>query len=167
MNREEFLQGLTKALTGEVPPEIVRENLRYYEEYIRAELKKGRSENEIMEELGSPRLIARTIIDTTPGGGGGVYEEERFDGHADQGRSDSGVFSGAGRMDRGYQQSGGIHYYDLNKWYWKLLGLMIVIVTITLVLMVIGGILSLVIPLLPVIAFAVLIMWLLRGGFGQ
>ena len=56
MNREEFLQGLTKALTGEVPPEIVRENLRYYEEYIRAEMKKGRSENEIMEELGSPQI---------------------------------------------------------------------------------------------------------------
>lgn len=167
MNREEFLQGLTKALTGEVPPETVRENLRYYEEYIRAEMEKGRSENEIMEELGSPRLIARTIIDTTPGGGGGVYEEERFGSHTDQSRSASGVFSESGRRDGRYQQSGGIHYYDLNKWYWKLLGLFVVIVTITLVLMVIGGILSLVIPLLPVIGLAVLFMWLLRGGFGQ
>ena len=35
MNREEFLQGLRSALSGEVPPEVVRDNLQYYQEYIR------------------------------------------------------------------------------------------------------------------------------------
>ena len=75
MNKDEFIQGLREALSGEVPPAVMRENQRYYENYIRTEMEKGRTESEIMEELGSPRLIARTIIDTTPGAGEGAYEE--------------------------------------------------------------------------------------------
>lgn len=154
MKKDEFLQGLTEALTNEVPPETVRENLRYYEDYIRGEMGKGRPESEIMEELGSPRLIARTIIDTTPGAGSYIDRDNDSESFTDSGRGES------------YQQGGGIRYYDLNKWYWKLLGLVMVIVVITLVLMVVGGILSLVIPMLPVIGMVILIMWFVRGGSG-
>ena len=64
MNREEFLRGLENALSGNVPPSVVRDNLRYYDDYIRSERQKGRSEADIMDELGDPRLIARTILDT-------------------------------------------------------------------------------------------------------
>lgn len=62
MNREEFLRGLENALSGNVPPSVVRDNLRYYDDYIRSERQKGRSESDIMDELGDPRLIARTIL---------------------------------------------------------------------------------------------------------
>ena len=75
MNREEFLRGLENALSGNVPPSVVRVNLRYYDDYIRSERQKGRSESDIMDELGDPRLIARTILDTTPGAAEGEYEE--------------------------------------------------------------------------------------------
>ncbi len=75
MNREEFLRGLENALSGNVPPSVVRDNLRYYDDYIRSERQKGRSESDIMDELGDPRLIARTILDTTPGAAEGEYEE--------------------------------------------------------------------------------------------
>lgn len=155
MKKEEFLQGLTVALTNEVPPEIVRENLRYYEDYIREEMGKGRSENEIMEELGSPRLIARTIIDTTPGSGS----------YIDRDNAAAGGFTGTDSRES-YQQSGSVRHYDLNKWYWKLLALVILIAVITLILMIVGGILSLVIPMLPVIGMVLLIMWFVRGGSG-
>ena len=77
MNKTEFLQGLQSALSGNVPPETVRENLRYYSDYIRSEVQKGRSERDVMEELGDPRLIARTIMDATPGAGEGMFEEYR------------------------------------------------------------------------------------------
>lgn len=161
MNREEFLQGLQKALSGQIPPSAVQENLRYYDDYIRTEVRKGRTESEVMEELGDPRLIARTIVDTTPGAGDGAFEEYRS--------------FGAGASGDGYQQytreeeredaagRGSIRYYDLNKWYWKLLGIVLVIAVVTLVIAVIGGILTLVIPMLPAISLAVLIMWFLRG----
>ncbi len=152
MNKDEFMQGLGEALSGEVPQAVKRENLRYYEDYIRTELNKGRTEGEIMEELGSPRLIARTIIDTTPGAGEGAYED----------------YGGENRQSQSGSQSpgGSFRYYDLNKWYWKLLGLFAVIVVLAVVLMVVGGILSLVIPLLPAIGLVILVMWFVRGSSG-
>jgi uncharacterized membrane protein len=39
--------------------------LRYYENYIIEESRKGRTEAQVIEDLGNPRLIAKTIIDTT------------------------------------------------------------------------------------------------------
>ena len=41
MKKEEFLQGLGEALAGEMPTETVKENLRYYEDYIRTEQGRG------------------------------------------------------------------------------------------------------------------------------
>ena len=127
MNREEFLRGLENALSGNVPPSVVRDNLRYYDDYIRSERQKGRSESDIMDELGDPRLQAQY-----------------------------GNYGGTGN----------IHYYNLNKWYWKLLAVVVVILFFTLVLTIIGGILTLMIPLLPVIGIVILVMWLVRGPRG-
>lgn len=155
MNRGEFLQGLQNALSGEVPSAVVDENLRYYEDYIRTEIQNGREEGDVMEELGDPRLIARTIIDTTPGGGSGSYEPYG-----------SGSY-GKGQQERRQQASGegqpNIHYYDMSKWYWKLLGILLVVGIVVLVVTVVGGLLSLVIPMLPVIGLILVIMWFVQG----
>ena len=63
MRKEEFMDGLKNALTGEVSQTVLMENLNYYEDYIIIEIRKGRKEEEVLEELGNPRLIAKTIID--------------------------------------------------------------------------------------------------------
>lgn len=63
MTQTEFLDTLRRALNGKADPGVVSENLSYYRSYISDELRKGRSETEILEELGDPRLIARTILD--------------------------------------------------------------------------------------------------------
>ena len=76
MNKEDFLRGLQNALSGEVPPMVVRDNLRYYDDYIRTEIQKGRGEDQVMEELGDPRPIARTIIDR--GSGRMLYAKSGF-----------------------------------------------------------------------------------------
>ena len=68
MTAEIFLTELREALDGSVSPAFINENIRYYEEYIDTEKRKGRSEEEVMEELGEPRLIAKTIIDTAETG---------------------------------------------------------------------------------------------------
>lgn len=64
MDRNEFVSTLRAALTGEVSPAVVEDNVRYYQNYISQEIASGKSEKEVLEELGDPRLIARTIIDT-------------------------------------------------------------------------------------------------------
>ena len=163
MSREEFLRGLENALSGNVPPAVVRDNLRYYDDYIRSERQNGRSEAEIMEELGDPRLIARTIMDTTPEAAEGEYEEYHpFGSYAGNGSRNSQTqeTESAGTGNFG---SGSIHYYNLNKWYWKLLAVVIVIAFFTLVVTIVGGLLTLVIPLLPVIGIIILVMWFVQG----
>lgn len=167
MNREEFLQKLQEALSGEVPPETVHENLQYYSGYIRDERRKGRSEEEIMGELGDPRMIARTIIDTTPGGGSG-FEEYRggFGGFASDEYSsgERGSFRGYDNAEhRREQQMGGYHVYDLNKWYYKVLAVAALIAVFTVVIAIVSGILSLLVPLLPVIIAVMVITWFIRG----
>lgn len=64
MTREQFLQELRIALQGRIPQAQVNENLTYYENYIMEESRKGRTEEEVIEALGSPRLIAKTIIES-------------------------------------------------------------------------------------------------------
>lgn len=77
MDRQEFLNTLRQALAGEVSTEIVNENMDYYNEYIVTEVRKGRTESDVMQSLGDPRLIAKTIIDTQGGEANAsyVYEE--------------------------------------------------------------------------------------------
>ena len=58
MSREEFLTELRKALQGRVSQQAVNDNLRYYEEYILTESHKGKTEAEVIAELGNPRLLA-------------------------------------------------------------------------------------------------------------
>lgn len=80
MTKFEFTENLRKALSGRVNYNVVNDNVAYYENYIDTEVRKGRSEQEILEELGDPRLIAKTIIEAEKAGGTApdrVSEEER------------------------------------------------------------------------------------------
>jgi len=65
MTRQEFLQELQFALQGQLSQTAVNENIRYYDNYIIEEMQRGSSEEEVIERLGNPRLIAKTLIDTT------------------------------------------------------------------------------------------------------
>ena len=67
MNKQEFVDRLRMALNGRVSPGLVMDNVNYYEDYINTEIRKGRTEEEVLESLGDPRLIARTIIQTNGG----------------------------------------------------------------------------------------------------
>ena len=86
MDKNEFLDKLRLSLNGKIAPETVNSTLNYYDEYIRTEMQEGRTETEVMEALGDPRLIARTIAETKGGqlnsqSAGTVDEpEQRFHG---------------------------------------------------------------------------------------
>ena len=61
MDKKEFLEGLRRALVGEVSPKVVEDNIRYYDQYISSN--SSEDEERILQELGNPRLIAKTIIE--------------------------------------------------------------------------------------------------------
>lgn len=65
MTKREFLDRLKETLEGEVSPSEINNQLRYYEGYFIEQENSGKKEEEILQELGDPRLIARTIIEMT------------------------------------------------------------------------------------------------------
>ena len=52
MTKDQFLSSLNEALSGNISPSLINENIRYYEEYIETEKRKGHTEEEVLDELG-------------------------------------------------------------------------------------------------------------------
>ena len=64
MNKKEFLDILYEQLSGQMPEGNVAAHVQYYRNYIEDAVTQGRTEAEVLNELGDPRLIARTLLDT-------------------------------------------------------------------------------------------------------
>lgn len=84
MTKQEFLEGLRERLLEEGADVLVPENLNFYDSYIEEEKQKGRTEEDVLAELGNPVLIARSIleaagyeVDGIPDGGPGRYDNAR------------------------------------------------------------------------------------------
>jgi len=65
MNREEFLRQFREALEGKVSERVITENAAYYRDYINHQVNSGRSEGDVLRELGDPRLLAKTIEESS------------------------------------------------------------------------------------------------------
>lgn len=65
MTKEEFIKELRESLYTEIPSIEIENNVRYYNEYIDNQTSSGKTMDQVMEKLGDPRLIARTIIETS------------------------------------------------------------------------------------------------------
>lgn len=173
MRKSEFLKELEAALNGEIPAAAVSENLRYYDNYISQETAKGRSEAEVIEEIGSPRLIAKTIIDSSEAAGS--REGQGGYGYSSQGGFD-GDFGGSGEYGSGYgagydtnygeqrENRSGFHYVNLNKWYWKFLVIGILVLVLFTILSIVGGIFALLFRYATPILIILLIWSLIRNS---
>ena len=64
MTRQEFTDRLAARLAESLPPSAVRSQVRYYEGYIDAEIRNGKTEEEATAGLGDPVLIARSILES-------------------------------------------------------------------------------------------------------
>lgn len=148
MTKQEFLQKLRLALSGRVNSDIVADNIMYYEDYINTEIRKGKSEEDVLEALGDPRLIARTIVETNPSQTGGKYS-----GYADEEQG-----------SRGREQYGtpfGFKFSRLPLWVWLVLVIIVAVLVISAVL----SILSMVLPVLLPILVILFLVKLFRDGF--
>lgn len=65
MDRTEFIDKLQRALAGGVNSSRVAENVQYYREYIDVEIRKGRSEAEVLDSLGDPGFWRRALLRRT------------------------------------------------------------------------------------------------------
>ncbi len=144
MTREEFIDTLGDSLQGQVPAGTISSNLRYYRDYISEEMAKGRSEAEVLDGLGDPRLIARTIINAAEAGEG--QQENSYEQNP-------------------YQQDTGDSWASKKSFSvssWKLIFILVLIVVLIVIL--VSGMISLVVRILlsPVFWAAVLIYLVIR-----
>ncbi len=92
MNKQEFLDQLRVALAGQLPNYTVDEHIRYYQDYIEMEIRMNKDESQVLSELGSPRLLAKSIIDASKREGRSEASEfvEGDDRHTDEQKA--GIF---------------------------------------------------------------------------
>ena len=62
MEKMEFLNVLRIHIQGVDDIAFVNDTMNYYENYIETEIRKGKSEEEVINKLGDPRLIAKSIL---------------------------------------------------------------------------------------------------------
>jgi uncharacterized membrane protein len=80
MNCEEFLGLFREALDGKVPEHIIQDNINYYRSYIQGEVRGGKDEASVISSLGDPRLLAKTVEESTKFAQGGGEGYAEYDG---------------------------------------------------------------------------------------
>lgn len=164
MKKQEFLNILRSALSDSIPSNAIQYHIEYYNDYITSEVRMGKSEEEVIESLGNPRLIAKTISSAKDYNHTSQNEHKENYQYDNEAKQNQDAFRKKGfTMD--YNNEGGIDYkygrLKLNSWYGKLIGIVIAIILCIFVFLVLGGLtfvfMKLLIPLLIVIVIVALI----------
>ena len=148
MSRREFLEVLRGQLSGQMAQGRAAAHVRYYEDYIQSQVRNGRSESDVLAELGDPRLIAKTLIDTDDSTD--VYDESGYseESNGADDYADNGTESSAEKV-RSFK-------LDLSTWYGKA----IVIAIVALIVILLTTVLVAVAPFLIIFGIVLyLISW--------
>ena len=135
MTKREFLETLNFCLTGKISSSLLQENMSYYSEYIDSQMNLGYSEEAVMESLGDPRLIARTIVQTN-----GVENVEE----ASYRESSSGAETEPGNE---------LKVRTIPSWLWTVIVIAIILCVISLIFSVVSFLLPILLPVLVVMFF--------------
>ena len=150
MTRYEFINGLKAALENELNTNKVLENVNYYNDYIDSEIKNGRSESDVIAELGDPWAIAKTIIDSEDTGSAN-YEEYSY------------ISPDQNSYERSSSNGSKVHVFGLDRWWKKLLLILGIIGVIMIVFSIITGLISLIAPfIVPIIIISFVLKLLKR-----
>jgi uncharacterized membrane protein len=144
MTKNEFLDGLRIALTGEIPNEDIESNIAFYDDYIKTK-SSNNIESEVIEQLGDPRLIAKTIIETYQISHGPMYGHTRNERYQEAESSSNYSYSNDYdfKGDNNYDNTANdrSRRFNLNlTWYQKLI-MIIIAVVLLFVIIIVGGIL--------------------------
>lgn len=142
MSRNDFLAKLKEALEMDLSSRKVEEQVAFYRQYINEEIGKGRTEAEVLEELGDPWVIARNILNTEEMEESSeyIYEEPN---HA-------------------YEKNDALHndvrVFQIDSWWKKALIIIAVLGILCLVFSIVTGIIRLIVPIaIPVIVIILLV----------
>ena len=148
MTKTEFLDILRNSLSSDK----VNENINYYDDYIEQSVAKGKSYDEVFNELGDPRLIAKTIIDTYKMSDEYQYQQasqdRNYENNPYHNNDYRDTYSGGEHKNKGFN----INIDSSMPWYLKLLGILLIILAIV-VIVALGGVaihlfFSIIVPIL-------------------
>ena len=114
MTKAEFLERLRRALNGNMSAAAVEDNIQFYDSYFSGQMAQGRSEADVLNELGDPRILARSLIDAAERAGDARAHEAnetqyRTNGYPSAGNGASGAQgwngSAAGRNASSYSRT--------------------------------------------------------------
>lgn len=174
MTKQEFLDELRQTLSGEVSSEAIMDSYRYYSTYIEDEMRSGKSEEQVIEELGKPSLIARSIIAAQTGAreADEIYTE---DGKTKRVKNNpfaqGGMFGAKSEGEKAQEQAEKERkkqekkpfVFDFNAWYAKVLYVLLFILLILIILGLIKVgfwvVIHLGIPILLILGIVYLVMY--------
>lgn len=147
MSKKEFLATLQEALAGQIPEGEIATQLDYYKSYIH----NSDSEKQALEELGDPRLIARTIIasyEASKGPMAGYYTNQARTEYSNSNRARE-------QFDQSGQEDRQLTWYE--KLLWCIITIAMVAVVFSILFLVLRVALWIAVPFLIVMAVFMLI----------
>ena len=148
MTREEFILQLEDKLQDELDQGLVRENVQFYNNYIDDEMKSGNSEKEVLEALGDPWAIAKSIIQAQ-GMGSGFRDNVVMEEHVDDNGS-----------NQNRRRASGVRFHNFSISGWKILFFCIALFFVVVLAIVIFA--RIIIALAPIIIIGVIVLLVLR-----
>lgn len=156
MDCEGFLRQFRDALDGKVPESVIQDNVRYYRSYINSQTAGGKSESDVLRMLGDPRLLAKTIEESSKFASG----KESQGGYAGDFGSHSSVnygnYSSAGNANQGYAETKDDRRGRIPGW-------LITCIVVVVVLLVLSVVFHVFVVLAPYIMVFLLIGFLVRA----
>ena len=161
MSKKEFLDKLTEALVEKMDISEAMSHIKYYKDYIDAEIAKGKSEGEVIDSLQAPRLIAKNITMNTG-------SANKYSGNINDNTSEN-YFTGEKGQDQNNQKDRGITFSingkPINNVLFKIILFSIIILLIVLVFAVVGIITWFVFKFVVPVAIIVMIVSLIKNIF--
>lgn len=138
MTKQEFIEKLRAALTGKIAPALVAEHIAYYEDYINTEIRKGRTEKEVLDSLGNPRLIAKSILNAN----GSASNDEASNTRTQSNQNYEGYGDNTDKVRKSL--------FAIPVWLWMLIAVLIIFCVFGLVFSVLSYLLPIIMPILLV-----------------
>lgn len=95
MNKKEFLNILFEILSEEIGSGNAKKHVAYYDEYITMNAINGKKEEDVIKELGSPRLIAKSIIEAGDSININYSNDSRYEDYSDEYANSESTNSGS------------------------------------------------------------------------
>lgn len=168
MNKYEFLAQLEEQLRGFVSNQEVRESVQYYQSYIEEEIRGGRTEEEIFEDIGSANSVAKAIIEARghQADGDNIYEGTDYSYGSNHESYEEG-YSGRYSNEDGYGETEGkgsnVKVFRTDGWK----GTAILIGILVIVVLLLSFAFRVMMALLPYVIPFALILFLIKMVTGK